>query len=55
MLYEVITEKETTTVYEASISSKIFDDGYYEIKPRKLFIPYNIDLENQEIISYNFV
>jgi len=45
-------EKETTTVYEASISSKIFDDGYYEIKPRKLFIPYNIDLENQEIIDF---
>jgi len=40
------------TIFEASISSKIYDDGYYEIKPRKLLIPYNIDLENQEIIDF---
>ncbi|MBA2857302.1 hypothetical protein HNP93_000003 [Methanococcus maripaludis] len=45
-------EKDTTTVYEASISSKIIDDGYYEIKPGKLFIPYNIDLENQDIVDF---
>ncbi|MBA2861725.1 hypothetical protein [Methanococcus maripaludis] len=45
-------ETNKSIIFEASISSKIYDDGYYEIKPRKLFIPYNIDLENQDIIDF---
>uniref|UniRef100_A9A8U3 Uncharacterized protein n=1 Tax=Methanococcus maripaludis (strain C6 / ATCC BAA-1332) TaxID=444158 RepID=A9A8U3_METM6 len=48
----VVKESNKTAVFKASISSKIYDDGYYEIKTGKLFIPYNIDLENQEIIDF---
>jgi len=47
-----VGSKEETTVFEAEISSKVYDDGFYEIKPRKLFIPYEIDLENKDLVDF---
>ncbi|ABR54925.1 conserved hypothetical protein [Methanococcus vannielii SB] len=47
-----VEAKNEVGIFTSNIPSKIYNDGFYEIKPKKLFIPYDIDLENKEILDF---